>query len=884
MKRMTKAEAMAQIHALNTNLPPQLEGERHLARYLEKIIVALEPLADNDPVDEVASKLLFEWTDLFTYQEHDDQNLRGLPELMLAMGAHLFHTEWEEKFLPIKGIYRKGTSTITRLPKWSLSKTKNVNDEQGIPLLDWGSTPYFFRAFLIPYFNQYEDVRAFKAFAETENPIEIYTKYLTGNSDERDKEKLMKNLKQHQEKMSPFFVIEALSDISRKETLLSHIIKIGKTSHLLSEEGKHFLIYKGSFPYGKRITHESLAELMRDYETNQTSRPHPHHKQDKRRQGLSNEENTLFSETLTELLEKQAWDKLEYLVDLGAPTQVLTQHLQETTQAALNSTNPEERTAHIATIKRMIALGANADGTLNDFVRYLGAYKQNYGAINPLPDDIFQALYSCSLYDINLLSRTQSDFHISILLIAALLSSATHPTRRALRDHYRQTLESNQSGGFLAAIYCAAQTKLHARFFGLTQATFERLFLTECDGSFACISELFRAMRYLFGDSTRIAHFKNGLINAIGALSPAAKLKLRNLINTKKTCLAVAILKTRRHHNTQKDTTHFNTLISRLTLTGRDYLNYDSSDDEAEKAEDSFEPTDDQNTAIHIFKDLTPVLRKPVEFYLHLLNQRLHLASAIVESGHFDVNEPVNWIQQNINGVTLNYADGSIALKLWADTQAPVQTSVEEKIRLTQFLIEHGLSIFSLLDAVQGLKALGENDTQRALSDFVKDCCETGTLEGHFHKIPLNNLTKLYGKYERNAPHQKELSALIAGDRPLPITALLHLCQSSIITEEAIKKHFMQPLTEAQTLGLMHLLKAVATPAGSRLPSLQHALTEQIGNSPDLVAEFKKIKDSKTTCALFMILKYQPAYYLPFFQRRQHHTNQPLRGEPLHFV
>jgi hypothetical protein len=847
MKKMTKLEAMVKIQALNMQLPPEVPGERHLAHYLEQIIVALEPLADHAPVDEIASQLLFKWTDLFTYEKNDDKNLQGLPELMLAMGAHLFHTETQTvKSKPIT------ISTITKLPKWP--STENDDDKaEGTPLTEIGKNPYFFRMFLVPYLNQHENARVFKLLAETENPEAIYTEYLTGNK--RDKEKLVQNFKKAIDENNPHLISERLAFTSGRQTLLSHVLQIGGSSNTIKHTS-HFDTYCRLNEHYK-ITEKNLAQLMSN-ETRLANTPGLAQPTVDRR-ALTDSEHHLLSQCMAKHLKEKNWGQIEYLINIGAPTTALTHQLKNTTEEVLFRAKESERREAIETIKKMIALGADAFTTMHLVVSKLT--QQSTDCLS----DVIQALFSINPYELNHLSNTEDKIK-NPLLIALLLSNATHPSRKNLRVFYRQQIETvTQTKPLLATLYCAAQTKTHRRFFGLTQATFEGVFLTETNEPLSFIPPLFEAMNSFFRYIS-VTDFKNTLVKAILALSPDAKLKLRTMIDDKKTCLAVVLLKTRQHKGTQKNTAHFNELMEKLTPTSSDYLNYDSSDDEAEKAEACFEPTDNQEEAIRIFKNLTPALQKPVEFYLHLLNKRFDLASAIVRSGHFDVNETVNWIQQNISGVSLNYAAGNIALKLWSDTRPPITTTLEEKITLTQFLIEHGLSIFSLLDALKGLEVTGTDDSQKQLKRFIEEAHQNGTLDAYFHKIPASHLTSVFSNYQQQA----ELRTLPQCNDPSPITSLIlyqlpNKWSLPEISADALKKHFMQALSEAQKLGLTHLLKALAGKRDSALPLIQKKIASCISSSSELITEFKKLKENKTTCALFMILKYQPTHYIPLF-------------------
>ncbi len=892
MKRMTKLEAMARIHALNVNLPPHTEDERHLVHYLEQMIIALEPLKDNDPVDEVASKLLFEWTDLFTYQANDDQNLAGLPALMLAMGAHLFHHEvtGHKNTLPI------GRSTITKLPKLPSASVDAANPKEGTPLQTM-NTSYFFRAFLIPYFDQNEDVRFFKECAETDNPREIYH-YLTG--DNPNLKKLIKNLKRHKANNNPLMIVERLAHRSRKETLLSHVLKLADKDSagtiILTKTGAYknifdpYIVLSSASAY--YITRQSLEQLMNDYDASPVKRSMPY--QPTRLNGrpeLTDEENALFLDYMTTLIENNARDKLDYLLALGAPTTALSQALRKATAAALVATEPDTRTQRIETIKEMISLGAGISiNTIKEVADHLRQPS------NPYPDDIFQALFSCSLLDITSLKslRKMSDTATTLLLTSALFNDKTaqpHPTKRALQAYYRKHLETTPNiTPFLAAIYCASQTKSHARFFGLTQATFERLLLTEMNEPLKFIPVFFKAINDYLTDIQTITDFKDALVTAISALSPETKLKLQTMMGTKKFCLATLLLGTRQHKGTQKKTTHLKELKKRLILSSFDYETYDSSDEEAiEAPEDDFEPSHEQTTAIRIFKDLTPVIRKPIEFYLHLLNDRLGLASAIVRQSLFNVNEPVEWIQRNINGVTLNNGSGTVLLKLWSDAHPPVPTTQENKIKLTYFLVKHGLSLFSLLEAYQALKVIDES-AAKTLWELIETLQKTNLLEQHFYKTPDENVARACARDSLLAEHKNYLSRLLTGEQSSPIMALLfaHLSFNgrtnpvmwSPFNENNIKQHFMQHLTKEQKLGLAHLLKILGNLPGTQLLNLQNMLISHIEDLPDLIDHFKALKDSKTSCALFMILKYQPTDWRPTFHENKTIPISPYNASP----
>lgn len=857
MTTIIKYDAMALIHKTNLTLesmPPKVKNTRHLVDYLEQITHVLYPLQDHEPVSEVVSQLLHGWTDLFIHQETDEEHLRGLPELLLQLGAHLFYTDKHRR------------STITLLPP--LNQGLDDPDHTGDQALQvMHSSCYFFNAFFIPYFQKHFHAEVFCKISGEENPYIIYQRYFAAKS--MDKSSLIKNMNFLMD--TPWLIGEKLALESGNETFLSHILKIGSSSKTINPKANSYKSYINQLT-DYAITESKLNQLFTltnstHIETGAINTP----------QAVLTKDDIHALRTFVhqQIEQTESMPTLRFIFNFREPSiaaNCLLGLISKAVHEAHNSLDSQS-TNPIQQITKLTSGECPPENIINLCAINLANYFLYGGTNQPYSDELFQAVFQCSLKDTESLHRL-SPFNIACLLTTVILDPATHPTRTAVRRYYYHQLENNHNlAPIFTAIYCFSKTKSRYRFFGLKQATFERLLLSTTTSPINFIHDLFTAMIDLRLEQ-RIKKFKKNLVNAILALSPDAKSRLRKMINKNETCLALELLKTRQHTDETTHTLHYTTLISALfPPRASDYRDYDSSDDEADDPLDDDTTINQEKSLALDASNIFPRNSKAFAAYLYnlLLNKQYAEAQTSIRIKQFDVNQSFNWIQENIQGVAFNNGSGSILLKFWLSLN---DDQSSEKIFLTQFLIENGLSIFTLLKTLKILQEMKRDASN--LEQFIYGAWKTGVLEQYFHKIPLAHLQHCLYHDPINLP----LSPLFSSG-PRPITALLqikqYMDQPNVI--KAIAQDFLQPITPEQQRGLSHALHGLLF-----LDSLTAKLIEIVSQSEECIKHLIKTKAQKQICALMVMSKhgrsnpYAPTAYTLF---KRKHLPKPVPEELL---
>lgn len=825
-------------------MPNRVKNQRHLADYLEQLTAALEPLADHESVSETVSRLLHRWTDLFIHQEGDEENLKGLPELLLQLGAHLFYTDISDH------------STVTLLPPLSTP----VGHNEGEPLDVVNSSSYFFNAFMVPYLEKQAHAKALMHIAGAKSAYDIYNWFFTAKSIK--KSALLTQMENNLN--TGWLVGEKLSLEQGQETFLSHILKIGNSKRTIHANTKSYKTYlKLLSRY--TITEDKLNQFfsLADFNMNTVTLP------TKQAVLSDNEKHTLKMFTRG-LINHGQWSWLRCMLDLGAPIESIANELRNSTSNAVATPEKQYYMSLIQKIKSLTDLSHDpviAQNIKEPAKKYaIRSLRVNgyFGASHSSPyyDDLFQALFQCSLRDIDSLKRL-STTEMILSLFFALANEATHPSRKALRIYYREQLETKLTlPPIIIAIYCASQIRSQKRFFGLTQATFERLLLSESTTPFDFIHLLFVTLseedRHYHQEP--INQLKDRLIDAIQALSPATQSKLMTMIDENRDCLALALLKTRKRTDATKNTTHYSSLLAKLKqLSASDYRDYDSSDDEAEWQAEPLAINPAQATIVDEYLTESNHAVKAAWLYSLLLDNRLETAQMLIQAAKINLNrDNINWIQLNVHGVNINCEPGNIATKVWTDTTL----DEARKIELTTFLVENGFDVHYLFCTIAVLKKL--DLPSEALEKHITSLCNAGIVESNFYKTPstFNDYSFSIASLDLNT------------DQPRPITLLLCQRRSSsyyyLQNSQVILVHFMQAISPEQIRGVNHYLNRAHR---DTVEWIQEKITTLINDSEEAIERFKTLKANKTPCALFPVLKhgratpYAPSLYTLFKQK-----------------
>lgn len=827
MKRITKTEALALIAPVLDGKIVVSSQERTATRYLLALSAELEALTDHDPVDTLVSQFLYRHFELFTQTPEDEKTLAGLPDTLLALGAHPFYIGEDKKSI--------------------LSK---LIEENKIKI-----DTYFIRNYFISFLQQNWHAQALiphRREISFFNPLK--------------KNELLESCKQN----ATIFTTEKLAMAEGRETVLSHLLKIGSNSYTVHPGTSHYKTYI-NYLKSRIITRDEFETALTRCREHTTPLINNHFSPTNQEAiALDFSEvnilnlviNAIFKEENIEVLQREMRAPLL----LSSCKTQLDRALTTSIEASLD----KEREPSETTLKRIKTLlddGANPYATIHIF-------QSERGYRSSLPHHLFHAVFQYSLYDIDAvhhhLMQPGSTALFNILIAALHYWKSKNESGKSLKQHYAHAIKSNQTiSPLITFAYCASQAYTATRFFGLGLRIFKERLLTPITADVSFIYTVIASRHISFKEQ-----FKNKLIEAITYLPIEDQRVFLENEQALKTSLAITIIRTRSRHPEQTDTKSYKTLIEKLNHPLFAEVDSSDSDDDYDQTNVPFEETHPvEQVNIDAFR-ACPL--KVLHVYQALLEDKLDYVAFLVKKQYFNINSSASWINYPLSDyptISVNArSDGTLLHKLWLEDEKVLST--ERKIKLTEFLIKQRFAIFTEIEFHDRCRhhffSFAAYLKLPALTHCLIHLFKNGCVELHLptlkeitasHMIPTLLSMLSFIKKPDQPSH------------PLPVifsTCFIYTTQNPI-THAIFKKHFLTPLTPEHQAKLRTLLKETHYRVTELKRALANIANEIIATDPAFKNTLFELKQRKTPCAFFTALKakkyekaYEPSHYTLF--------------------